>query len=246
MSPPAAVIEQRLAVEGGAILFDAARIPQADPALLDTARWPQGESRGRAAVHRVQGEFGAAILRPYRRGGLVARFNEDRYLWTGEAGTRAFREFRLLAELRRRELPVPAPLMAGYRRQGLWYRANLLTGEIVGAATLAASFRYLLADTGSWSQLGETLARFHAAGVCHADLNAHNLLIDGDCRWWLIDFDRGYLRNPDIHWPRTRLARLQRSLRKLGAETLADWPQAWRALCEAHDRALAATAPSAQ
>jgi len=41
-------------------------------------------------------------------------------------------------------------------------------------------------------------------------------LLDADTVW-LIDFDRGELRTPARDWQQANLARLQRSLRKLGA-----------------------------
>lgn len=206
--------------------------------LLDTARWPAIGASGRAAVHRVEGAFGRGILRHYRRGGLIARFSRDLYLWIGEDATRAFREFRLLAELRRRDLPVPAPLAAGYRRRGAFYCADLLTEELSQTRTLAAALPDLAAQPALWQQLGTTLARFHAAGVWHADLNAHNLLLDASQRWWLIDFDRGRLLQPASSWAHSRLARLHRSLLKVGAAALPGWSDGWHGLRQAHDAAL--------
>ncbi len=236
--PFAPIVEKRAATSDGAILFDAARIPQVEPELLAAERWPTLDRHGRGAVHRVEGSFGRAVLRTYRRGGLIARFNRDRYLWSGEDRTRPFREFRLLAQMRAQGLPVPAPLAAGFRRSGTSYRASILTAEVPDVTTLADQLPALIDDTGAWEALGSTLARFHAAGFWHADMNAHNLLLDGQRRWWLIDFDRGEQRAPDTVWPQTRLARLQRSLYKLGAAEQPGWQRAWRALCGCHDRDL--------
>jgi 3-deoxy-D-manno-octulosonic acid kinase len=59
------------------------------------------------------------------------------------------------------------------------------------------------------------VARFHRAGLDHADLNAHNLLFDAPERGWMIDFDRSKLRIPATAWREGNLLRLQRSLRKL-------------------------------
>ena len=184
---------------------------------------------GRGAVCFVRGEFGDAVIRHYRRGGLIGRVIRDLYLWTGEDANRAFREFRLLARLRELGLPVPAPLAAGYARAGLFYRADLMTMAIPDSRTLA---QWLAAGQGSdfdWTGLGRLLARFHAAGAFHADLNAHNVMRDGDGALWLIDFDRGELRSPALDWQRANLQRLARSLRKLGfdGEALA---VAWSAL----------------
>lgn len=136
------VQESRVTDARGALLFDRRRIAQADRLLLDPQHWA-GRGRmeaargGRGAVCFVRGEFGEAVIRHYRRGGLIGRVIRDRYLWTGEDANRAFREFRLLARLRELGLPVPAPLAAGYARAGLFYRADLMTMAIPDSRTLA-------------------------------------------------------------------------------------------------------------
>ncbi|SDD12490.1 3-deoxy-D-manno-octulosonic acid kinase [Aquimonas voraii] len=228
------VQESRVTDARGALLFDRRRIAQADRLLLEPQHWA-GRGRmevargGRGAVCFVRGEFGEAVIRHYRRGGLVGRVIRDLYLWTGEDGNRAFREFRLLAKLRDLGLPVPAPLAAGYARAGLFYRADLMTLAIPESRTLAQWLADGEAASFDWSGLGRLLARFHAAGAFHADLNAHNVMRDGAGALWLIDFDRGDLRDPALGWQRANLQRLARSLRKLGLQGEALTP-AWSAL----------------
>ena len=230
----------------GAILFDRAQVPQADAAWLQPAYWTDAHEEsargGRGAVWFVRGGFGAGVLRHYRRGGLVARVNGDRYLWSAEDATRSFREFRLLAELRTRGLPVPVPLLAGYVRSGFLYRADLLTALIPQARTLAQRLGEEFPSTEVWRGIGTTLARFHAHGACHADLNAHNVMLGERDDVWVIDFDRGRLRPPSRDWQQGNLARLQRSLRKLGAERNTGWSAAWAALDEAYRARLDAAA----
>ena len=243
------MVEEACVVDGDAvILFDRRRAAQAGVDWLDPAHWHHGtraaDRGGRGAVWFVRGPFGEAVLRHYRRGGLVARLSADRYLWTGADRTRSFREFRLLAELQRRGLPVPAPLVAGYRRAGAFYRADLLTLRVPAARTLAELLPFALLDEALLASLGRVLARFHAEGVHHADLNAHNLLLDGDGHWWLIDFDRGVLLQPARRWQQARLLRLRRSLLKLGAAAMPGWPQAWQWLQAAHDDAVDAVMPA--
>lgn len=246
MLPPfQAIAESRTSTAKGAILFDSARLAQGDPRWLNADQWPATAGRGRGVVRAVEGPFGRAILRPYRRGGLMARFSRRRYLWTGENSTRAFSEFRLLSAMRAQQLPVPAPLCAGYERSGLSYQAAILTSLIDNTKTLAEHGTALLERDERWASLGELLARFHAAGFCHADLNAHNLLLDDGGQWWLIDFDRGYRRDVDGRWPLSRLARLQRSLRKLGFDRHSGWQSAWSALLDAHQTTLRAATSSA-
>jgi 3-deoxy-D-manno-octulosonic acid kinase len=227
------------ALADGAMLHDAARLgDRADGGWLDDAHWqargpvrvPEG---GRGASLRVQSAAGAAVLRHYRRGGLVARFNRDRYWWQGEVRTRPFREFELLECMRAAGLPVPVPLAARYRRTGLWYRGDLLTLAIEDARTLAQCIAALPSEI-DWARIGATIGRFHAAGFPHPDLNAHNILVGTDaCH--LIDFDRGAAAEPAPAWQQANLARLRRSLDKLGASSrVHDFESGWRALCAAH------------
>jgi 3-deoxy-D-manno-octulosonic acid kinase len=194
------------------------------------------DQRGRGAVYYLATKAGPVVLRRYRRGGLMAHLSTDRYLWLGAEATRPFREFRLTAALYRAGLPVPQPLAAAYWRSGMTYQAALITKRIDRAETLAERWRRAPAAI-DWAALGSLIARFHALGICHADLNAHNILLDPSDRAYLIDFDRGRWRPLDAIWPAQNLARLHRSLCKIGAgppETLvapADWAaleSAWR------------------
>jgi 3-deoxy-D-manno-octulosonic acid kinase len=173
---------------------------------------PAGEGRGSA--WRVEADGRHLILRHYRRGGLIGRFNRDTYLWRGADQTRCFREWRLLYQLMRAGMPVPIPLAAGYRRHGSRYRADLLTACIPNVTSLAARVQAQPVPLDTWARVGRWLRRFHLRGVFHADLNAHNVLLDPEGMVWLIDFDRGQLRVPGW-WCDANLVRLRRSLEKL-------------------------------
>lgn len=226
----------------GAILFDHHSLPQATPEMLDAAYWRDGHSLegrgGRGAPQLVRGPFGEGVLRHYRRGGLIGRWIDDRYLFVGESHVRCVREFHLLAELCRRGLPVPRPLLAGWERAGFFYRADLLTLRIADSRTLAECMRDGEA-TLAWRQVGATLARFHREGVFHADLNAHNILIDASGEVWLIDFDRGRLRVPSQDWQQANLRRLRRSLDKLGGVR----EDSWQALLAGYATAMTGASP---
>jgi len=223
----ATTIETRLqTTDDGAILFDAAAAAQAgsaqfDPAWFDPGFWrANGRATalgaGRGAVVRVVGGQVDWVIRHYRRGGMVARLLDDRYLWNGADRTRAFAEFRILAELAARGLNVPLPVAARYRRKGVHYRADLITRWIDGAQTLAERVRTVGAQPADAARVGSCIAEFHMAGACHADLNAHNIMLDPQ-RVWLLDFDRCAIRAPARSWQLANLARLRRSLIKLGA-----------------------------
>ena len=89
-----------------------------------------------------------------------------------------------------------------------------------------------------WEAVGQLVARFHRAGLEHADLNAHNLLFDGQGRGWMIDFDRSRLRIPASGWREANLLRLQRSLRKQrGGRALGEVDAAFAQLRAAYDAA---------
>ncbi len=207
---------------GGQVLFDDRHLADAPKGLFDPQWWaeqdrllgPAGEGRG--TVFFVAGDSGEWALRHYQRGGLVGRFVNDRYLWAGADRTRSFREWRLLNDLLRKDLPVPAPVAARFVRDGRHYTADLITTRIPGAEPLSARLAAGPLAPGAWRRVGGCIRRFHDARVFHADLNAHNVLLDGRDSVWLLDFDRGRVRE-DSGWRRSNLERFLRSLNKIRA-----------------------------
>jgi 3-deoxy-D-manno-octulosonic acid kinase len=231
----------------GAIVFDPALGITPCPEWFDPARWTSlgRVASGRGGVVFVDLPVGACALRHYHRGGLAARLSEDAYLWSGAARTRAFREFQLLASLADRGLPVSPPVAARYVRKGLAYRADLLTRRI-DADTLATRLAQGRLDAALAQRVGRTIADFHAFGVWHADPNAHNILADAQDHISLIDFDRGRLRKVQVTWQQANLARLHRSLVKLGASRLQGFEaRFWHPLLAAYHEAMAARALAA-
>jgi len=166
-------------------------------------------------------------LRPYRRGGLIAKLASQRYLYTGLERTRAFAELRLTERLYRQGLPVPEPVGACVWRHGLTYEAALITVLIPGARAFADDLIALEAQhLPDGAELPEALLRLfdatghairavHDAGLEHVDLNARNLLIDESERVYVIDLDRCQLHAEaptDARWRESNLSRLGRSL----------------------------------
>jgi 3-deoxy-D-manno-octulosonic acid kinase len=229
---------QRIATADGAMLADPSRLAEwRGAASAERHEAPLGDYRGaalealfepsfwvgRGELAEVTGGRGCAwfvgvnggwVLRHNRRGGFIARWVRDRYVWAGEQRVRAFAEWRLLAELCRRGLPVPPPIAARYRRTGIVYRCDLITQRLAGARPLSAVLARAPVDERSWRAIGAALARLHAAGVEHADLNAHNILLDAAGMVSVIDFDRSRLRAPGA-WAARNLSRLHRSLTKI-------------------------------
>jgi len=237
--------DKLLVTADGAMLADPASLGKlagnlvgnlADDALeaaFEPAFWrARGElievTAGRGSAWFIS-EGGRWVLRHYRRGGWIARLSRDRYIWAGEARVRAFAEYRMLAELAGSGLPVPKPVAARYRRTGPFYRCDLITQRIADARPLSSVLSRAPVTDDLWGVIGATVARLHAAGADHADLNAHNVLVGDDGAVSVIDFDRGTLRTPagmsggpaagkSRAWAARNLARLHRSLEKVSRD----------------------------
>lgn len=235
--------EHFIATAGGGILYDASRLSKPGADLFSRAHWATRGALaeiagGRSSIALLNVDAFAEVLGPdaqdrsdensslgaggtrwvlrhYRRGGLMAKLSQDSYLFTGAKRTRSFAEWRLLAELRRRGLPVPAPIAARYVRGLLTYRADLITELLPGTRTLADVITGHELPEAGWRAIGGTIAAFHREGVHHADLNANNILLGGNgANVYLLDFDRGRIeaRGP---WEQVVIARLRRSLEKI-------------------------------
>ena len=209
---------RRSPIAGGAMLYDASRAGNLTPAWFDPAYWEshgrlEGQARGRGRVYFIRSEHQRFVLRHYRRGGLVARISGDRYLWRGEEAARPFVEWKLLYHLHRAGLPVPAPIAARYQRDGLTYTGDIITERLAIVGSLAQCLCKGALSLVTWISIGRCIRRFHDLGVCHADLNAHNILLSEEAVY-LVDFDRCRLRKPGL-WCDGNLVRLRRSLEKV-------------------------------
>jgi len=188
---------------------------------------------GRGGVRVVAaGPLGEAVVRPYRRGGMVEKVNRRRYF----LGDRAFAELVATRRLRRRGAPVPEALAAVQSRCRPGYEACIVTRRIPQSAPAAT----LLADAPPTARavmlesMGRAIRRLHEAGGVHADLNAFNLLlqVEGEGRAFVIDLDRAVVLDGPVPPGRARanLERLRRSFRKIGLDAaLADWMDLERA-----------------
>jgi len=194
----------------------------------ETARRVDGGRGDARLVSIAPGED--VVVRPGRRGGWPGRLVRARYF----LGDRFRDELVLTERLRRRGAPVPEPLAAVRRERRVGYETWLVTRRIEGARPAARALR----DTPEprlrdlLEAAGRGIRRLHEAGGDHADLNAWNvLLVNAEAREpeaWIVDLDRGRLRAPlPARRARAALARLRRSLAKLGLERALD---AWDAL----------------
>jgi 3-deoxy-D-manno-octulosonic acid kinase len=203
----------------GALLLNTEAGVEVDQAWFDPAHWQArsaviGEARGRGAALVFEHEGRRFVLRHYRRGGLVARLSADRYLWLGEGLARPVRELKLNLRMHAAGLPVPLPVAARFQRDGFSYSGDLITELLPDTQTLAQRLDTEEVGLSTWAAIGRCLRRFHDYGLCHSDLNAHNILLRGVEEVFLIDFDNGRRRRPGL-WRDANLSRLRRSLDKL-------------------------------
>lgn len=214
-----------------------------DKKLFDP-HWIKNQGYLTGAPHGGRGntvffKFGNShlVLREYLRGGLVRHVNRHHYLWQGLQRTRAFQEMQILNTCASMQLPTPLAYASQIKRRGPIYTASLITYRLEGE-TFADIIKGGRASEAIWSAVGSTVAKLHDHGIWHADLNAHNILVDGNDKVSLIDFDRAR------HYEKARLPahgnidRLHRSLQKEAKKHSAVFDStAWNTLLSAYELA---------
>lgn len=157
---------------------------------------------------------GKAVVRRYRRGGMVRHLNRDRYF----GGDRALDELRATEAARAGGVRAPEVIAAGKVDAFPGYRAMIATRLIPGVQDAATALLGGRDVNEVLFEAGQQIGRMHAAGVGHPDLNLRNLLVGKMGELWVIDFDRALVVEGVV--PRARrqrdLARLVRSFAKLG------------------------------
>ncbi len=204
--------------------------------------WGRGakgvESGGRGSAWFIETPVGRAVLRHYRRGGLIARFSDRSYLYTGLRSSRSVAELRLLESLKSKALPVPQPIAAFVSKLSpITYHAAIIVGRIPDAVPMSESTR--LHDSDFWQELGAIVRRFHNVGLNHVDLNCDNILVS-PAGIHLIDFDRCKLMefSGDVEqqrWAGQNLSRLHRSLTKKKLFTDSLLSEYWSVLMRSYE-----------
>lgn len=174
---------------------------EAQPLLaLEGQAQPLQDAFGRGGVRRL----GDVVVRPYRRGGLVAKINARTYV----SPARFRHELAVHRALWGAGFPTVEPVGIAWRRSGLGVEGLYLTRHVQA--------RPWPSDWGAPSipELMRAMRALSAWGLFAPDLNATNVLWGENCIV-LLDWDRA-------RWERGALlpryqARLQRSLNKLGA-----------------------------
>jgi 3-deoxy-D-manno-octulosonic acid kinase len=157
---------------------------------------PLAFAKGRGGVGTLRLLDRVAVVRPYKRGGALARLLRDRY--TGPSRARA--ELETLAKLRAEGVPVVVPLAAVARRHHAFWRLRLCTELLPDAMPLPA---FLAAHPElrrfTTEAVGIVVKLAFEAGLRHPDLHFDNLLCAarGDrVRAVLVDLDRARVKKP--------------------------------------------------
>ncbi len=211
------IIQKKLGNEY--ILYDSTIFEDSADISFSVKTWANrsaiiGFAEGRGTTFFVDYQGRELVLRHYKRGGKIAEYVEDKYLWLGLAFTRAWREFKLLEYMQQCSLPVPRPVAAHVVREGLFYKADLITQRIRHSHLLLKELINNTLEQGHWVAMGSMIKRFHDHGIHHVDLNVKNILLDEGGRFYLIDFDKCNKRKPAKNWKQADINRFKRSLNK--------------------------------
>ncbi len=178
-------------------------------ALLNGAGCEAVETGGRGGMSRFSYDGGTALIRPYRRGGVVRHFLGDVYWFVN----RPRRELEVHLEAEARGLSVPKVLGVCWTQSGFRFRGRIATDEL-DAVDLLEFVRNPSGDHGEvLQQCGRAIREMHDAGILHRDLQVRNILIK-EGQPYLIDFDNARTGSVSSLQHGRNLLRLRRSMEK--------------------------------
>jgi tRNA A-37 threonylcarbamoyl transferase component Bud32 len=159
------------------------------------------------------------LVKRLYHGGFLAGLTGDRFLTS-----RRFRTHLECGEfLAANGVPTPETLFVAWRRRGLLVRGEIGVRYIARAFDAAGHlFPHPHALPADWRQriaaVAAVTARLHRLGVEHGDLNLRNFLFVPSGDLHILDLDKAHRHRPPVPdvARRRNLARLERSLRKLG------------------------------
>lgn len=202
-----------------------------DPAALLAQASIKAWATGGRAPHPVIGVGDDVwVIKSYRRGGIVGKFNEDFYF----GSMRFLSELRVCTHAIREGVPTVAPIALVLRRHGLGCRAWLVSPFLAETYTLKDALlrpeetldsEHPEKALSALSRVaGTAVRRMHDVGIDHRDLNLGNLLVlppapDSEPEVLILDWDRARLQNHDAAFGYQNLLRLLRSAFKGRAET---------------------------
>jgi len=145
------------------------------------------EGRG-APRFAILPEAGSVVIKAYKRGGLISRINNDRYLKVGQI--RSQREFDFLIAAGQAGVKVPEPV--AYASTGSpFYKTWLITKEIKDNTSFAGlcqrdkeKAQFLIPE------ISLSINSLIENKIHHVDLHPGNILLDGSSNIYIIDFDK--------------------------------------------------------
>jgi 3-deoxy-D-manno-octulosonic acid kinase len=169
---------------------------------------------GRSSVfaHHIHG-IGRIVIKCYTRGGLAHRLIKRRYLKWGKS--RSQREFELLNTVDALGVNVPEPI--AYADCGhLFYRAWLVTREINQSVSLARINLKDEINAGiAMQSINKQVSTLIENSILHVDLHPGNVVLDGNGKAYLLDFDKGRVYHGSRQKLRNRyITRWQRAVEK--------------------------------
>ena len=236
---------QQKTVNSQVMLFNAEHFSEPTPAFFSSQYWLSenaitGQAIGRGTTYFFQHNQHEYVLRHYRRGGLIGKVLSDQYLYTGLEQSRAWQEFKLLQHMQTLDLNCPAPIAAMLSKNGVYYRADIISAKIPEAQDLHHILLEANLSADMWQKIGQTIAKFHNQQIYHHDLNIHNIMLDAKQEVWLIDFDKCGIKSGN-HWKQSNMSRLKRSFEKEQKLQNIHWQLSdWQILKSAYDLAVVA------
>ncbi|MFT6269938.1 MAG: 3-deoxy-D-manno-octulosonic acid kinase [Alphaproteobacteria bacterium] len=173
-------------------------------------------AQGRGTVYFFSLGNKELVLRHYKRGGLVAKLSNDKFIFNTISNTRCYEELSVLQHLHSKNVNVPSPIAGKVTRKGIFYTADIITEVIPNTIELHEVLQSEPVSLSTWHEIGTQLKKMHNAQVFHGDINVKNVLLNrptGPQAIHLLDFDKCEIRQGD-DWKEANLARFKRSLLK--------------------------------
>lgn len=184
-----------------------------DPDFWRAKHAIKATASGRGITYFVEQNAHTLVLRHYRRGGLISRLSEDKFVYTGIKHTRPWQELSLLNHMNALSLPVPVGIAGLVQQKGMTYSADILTLCIANSQDIHSRLCQGAIHHSNWEKMGRAIRRLHDGQIYHHDLNIHNILQDSAGKIWIIDFDKCRVRAGES-WKQDNIKRLLRSLEK--------------------------------
>lgn len=170
-----------------------------------------GGGRAKAMRIELEGVASSMLAKRITRGGALAPLVPDVF-----AFDRGYAELLVTESLRAQGVRVPALIAVRQTAIHPWLARGAIELFVEwreDALDLVAWCHSPIARSAraqGWASVGAELARMHAAGVVHEDLNARNVLVDASAQAWLVDLGASRVASAT---PDRRVANLVRLLR---------------------------------